>query len=265
MIVCAPANTLGKHILQVLDKLDLARDHSTLSVLMDVSSLPSWITSINTWNKERQQQQQNITKITHNVNNYDTNNFLSRLSFISKTYLLIYAESDFNISIELRLENKIRKSLDILNNNNNYQYDNIEEFTLLDMRDDNSLRSLVTVHMNVSDYYVEEYTSNLEEWNSKHKDNECENCEHEFAKLLSVFIILGCSSLFVAVLLGIAAIARYHLLKKRITKGPYKVLLTATDFVFPQIADSRRVSNLSDVLSFKVQRTIYINLNDLLM
>lgn len=232
--------------------MDLARDHSTLSVLMDVSSLPSWINSINLWNKE-QQEQLNVTKLTHNlINNNNVNdnivdntNLLSSLSFISKTYLLIYTESDFNVTIENRIEIKLRRSIDIINNNNNnnnqYEY-SLDEFTLLDMRDDDSLRSLITIYINNSDYYVEEYSNNLVEWNSKHKDNECENCEHEFTKLLSVFIILGCSSLFVALLLGIAAIARYHLLKKRITKGPYKVLLTATDFVFPQIADSRRVS-----------------------
>ncbi|CAB0041147.1 unnamed protein product [Trichogramma brassicae] len=32
-----------------------------------------------------------------------------------------------------------------------------------------------------------------------------------------------------------------HLLKKRMSKGPYKIILTATDFVFPQIPDHRRV------------------------
>lgn len=35
---------------------------------------------------------------------------------------------------------------------------------------------------------------------------------------------------------------RRHLLKKRMSKGPYKIILTATDFVFPQIPDARRVS-----------------------
>lgn len=35
---------------------------------------------------------------------------------------------------------------------------------------------------------------------------------------------------------------RKHLLKKRMSKGPYKIILTATDFVFPQVHDSRGVS-----------------------
>lgn len=37
---------------------------------------------------------------------------------------------------------------------------------------------------------------------------------------------------------------RKKLLKKRMSKGPYKIILTTSDFVFPQVPqiDSRRVS-----------------------
>lgn len=40
---------------------------------------------------------------------------------------------------------------------------------------------------------------------------------------------------------------RKHLLKKRMSKGPYKIILTTSDFVFPQVppVDSRTVSGIS--------------------
>lgn len=39
-------------------------------------------------------------------------------------------------------------------------------------------------------------------------------------------------------------LSRKKLLKKRMSKGPYKIILTTSDFVFPQVprVDSRRVS-----------------------
>ncbi|XP_031787096.1 guanylate cyclase 2D isoform X2 [Nasonia vitripennis] len=55
-----------------------------------------------------------------------------------------------------------------------------------------------------------------------------------------VAIILG-SLLFALTAIITAALIRRHLLKKRMSKGPYKIILTATDFVFPQIPDARRV------------------------
>ncbi|KAL7302296.1 hypothetical protein TKK_0004960 [Trichogramma kaykai] len=55
-----------------------------------------------------------------------------------------------------------------------------------------------------------------------------------------VAIILG-SLLFALTAILTAALIRRHLLKKRMSKGPYKIILTATDFVFPQIPDHRRV------------------------
>jgi len=39
---------------------------------------------------------------------------------------------------------------------------------------------------------------------------------------------------------------RKRLLKKRMSKGPYKIILTTSDFVFPQVppVDSRTVSRI---------------------
>ncbi|XP_032677580.1 retinal guanylyl cyclase 2 isoform X2 [Odontomachus brunneus] len=57
-----------------------------------------------------------------------------------------------------------------------------------------------------------------------------------------VAIILG-SLLFTFVAIAIAIIVRKRLLKKRMSKGPYKIILTTSDFVFPQVppVDSRTV------------------------
>ncbi|KAK0094156.1 hypothetical protein PV326_011713 [Microctonus aethiopoides] len=55
-----------------------------------------------------------------------------------------------------------------------------------------------------------------------------------------ITIVTGCFLLTI-LLLVIAALIRRHLLNKRMSKGPYKIILTATDFVFPQVSDSRRV------------------------
>ncbi|XP_021924230.1 retinal guanylyl cyclase 1 isoform X2 [Zootermopsis nevadensis] len=53
--------------------------------------------------------------------------------------------------------------------------------------------------------------------------------------------IVICSALCAAVLVIAGAVARKQLLKKRMSKGPYKILLTPSDFVFPHVADSLRV------------------------
>ncbi|XP_043283814.1 retinal guanylyl cyclase 2 isoform X2 [Venturia canescens] len=55
-----------------------------------------------------------------------------------------------------------------------------------------------------------------------------------------ITIVLG-SLLFALMILVTVALIRRHLLNKRMSKGPYKIILTASDFVFPQMPDSRRV------------------------
>lgn len=246
-IVCAPAGDLGLRITEMLDELNLASDHSTLTVLMDVSALPSWIYSLH----ETIDQNKTISSSSNpknHTNNNNIMNFLDKISEIGKKYLLFFTESHtketnlivgYNRTIEESISQKVDRTLQILNG----KYEPKFEFFLFDLKDDESLRCLLSVRENNnSEITVYKISNNLEEWVLKHKDEECDNCESELAKMLSVLIILGCSCLLVTLLFGAAALARYQLLKKRVAKGPYKVLLTATDFVFPQISDSRRVS-----------------------
>ncbi|XP_034940312.1 receptor-type guanylate cyclase gcy-12 isoform X3 [Chelonus insularis] len=55
-----------------------------------------------------------------------------------------------------------------------------------------------------------------------------------------VTIVISCFFLTL-LLLVIVILVRRHFLNRRMSKGPYKIILTASDFVFPQVVDSRRV------------------------
>lgn len=246
VIVCASASETGKAILAAIDHLHLARDHNTLTIFLDVSSLPSWLSTINYYNNETALiNMVNSSQIT--VNN--TLDLLDKISFITKRYVLVFSENvigdlssnyTYNVSVEGVLVCKIKRALLALSGERNED----SNFILLDITDEGSWRPLLAVtRSNYSDFSLNKILDNLDEWTLKHKHNdECEGCENELTKLTSVLIILGCSFVFVSVLLGLVALARNQLLKKKLSKGPYKVLLTATDFVFPQLADSRRVS-----------------------
>ncbi|KYB27701.1 Retinal guanylyl cyclase 2-like Protein [Tribolium castaneum] len=223
VITCLAADEAGKTVLEVIDNLQLAHDHNTLTVFMDVSNLLSWKYAL---------AQKNATEAGNGTN------FLDAVSSVSKKCILIYSEAD-NASLESAVLRNVHKSIARLGGLQEQQ----EAFLLSGLHEDGAFRPLLAVSRdNASEFVVAEVADNLEEWMLKHKQlDECEGCESELAKTLSVLGILGCSCLFVTVLLGTVALARSQLLKKRVSKGPYKVLLTATDFVFPQIADSRRV------------------------
>ncbi|XP_011063723.1 PREDICTED: retinal guanylyl cyclase 2 isoform X2 [Acromyrmex echinatior] len=76
-------------------------------------------------------------------------------------------------------------------------------------------------------------------------DSDCPNGLADMSSFRTthiVAIILG-SLLFTFVAIAVAIIIRKRLLKKRMSKGPYKIILTTSDFVFPQVppVDSRTV------------------------
>lgn len=247
VVMCLPADETGKKVLEVIDSLHLAQDHNTLTIFIDVSNLPSW--------KYVLQRQKNITEFMDSSNVSYSTNYLDSVSSVSKKYILIYTLKN-NASLESVVLTNIKNSLLSLS----AVSDEESVFLLSGLHDDDTFRSLLTVKRdNSSEFVVAEFRDNLDEWVLKHKQlDECDACETEMTKALSVLGILGCSCMFVTIILGAAALARNQLLKKRITKGPYKVLLTATDFVFPQIADSRRVSGvialLSDLISERFKR-----------
>lgn len=248
IVLCLPADVIGETVVKVIDGLHLSRDHNSLTIFMDVFTLPSWkytISNSTSFLLEPQETQTNTTQT----------NILNGIGPESLKNTLFFSDIEsFNESwVSVSVKNIVRT---LLSSNNDGALDVTQPledqfgFLLADLRlDDNMLRPLLILKClngSSSEFDVEKIAHNLEEWSLKHKQlDECDNCVSEFEKTLSVLVILGCSCLFVTVILGAAAVARNQLLKKRVSKGPYKVLLTATDFVFPQIADSRRVSIFS--------------------
>lgn len=191
---------------------------------MDVSNLPDWFHFY-----------QNISELTDS-------NITGNIKLQNGKNSLIFSWKDtFHSSVEVLVMNQIKRSL---------SNDEISDYSFfigeIVIKNSTTVRPLlsITKSNNVSDWpSINRISDNFEEWLVRHEQiEECENCRSDFEKVLSVLIILACSCLFVTVIVGVVAIARNQLIKKRVSKGPYKVLLTATDFVFPQIADSRRVS-----------------------
>lgn len=243
IVLCLPADVTGETVVKVIDGLHLPRDHNSLAIFMDVATLPSWkytITSNSTpFLLETPEAQSNTTTI--NISGVSAESVKSLLFF---TDIESFNESWTSVTVK-----NIVRTLSSLNGTSSELAQSLDDqfgFLLADLRLDNSsLRPLLVLKCfnGSGEFDVEKIMDNLDEWSVKHKQlDEIDNYVSEFEKALSVLIILACSCLFVSVILGAAAIARNQLLKKRVAKGPYKVLLTATDFVFPQIADSRRVS-----------------------
>ncbi|KAJ8979299.1 hypothetical protein NQ317_000510 [Molorchus minor] len=222
VLMCIPADGRGKLIFKVIDDLQL-QNHNSLIVFMDVANLPRWI---NFFQSPLESSEINGTTASDNITSE------------SKKNVLIFANNNtVHLNLDTYVVNSVKKALIALNNDT----DDVVNFMLGDFRFDDSLRPLLFVrNANSTDFLVEKVENNLEEWSLKHKQlEECDNCKSDLERTLSVLVILGCSCLFVCVLLAAAALARNQLMKKKVSKGPYKVLLTATDFVFPQIADSR--------------------------
>lgn len=250
MILCLPANDLGRKVLRVIDELQIASIHNTVTILMDVSALPSWTHLFHPHfeaNTTATSILLNLTvNLTESEERRDLDSLKDEISFSTKTYILIVSEVDVEKNVFFNDTDCYTIECEVLRNLKRSVNASINDFkfVLLDIREDDTFRRLLSVTVsNRTEYVLSKISENLEEWSVKHiQSDECENCDAEFAKLLSVLAILGCSSLSVVIIFGVAALARYQLLKKRVAKGPYKVLLTATDFVFPQIADSRRVS-----------------------
>ncbi|KAF5285585.1 hypothetical protein FQR65_LT13118, partial [Abscondita terminalis] len=237
VIVCASVNEIGRRILTAIDHLNLAKDHNTLTIFLDISSLPSWLSSFS--------QDSEIFNTDDSISVYKGAN-LSDISMVTKKFILVFSENVFgnissnyvyNISVESVIVRRIKRAFA-------FKVNETAKFVLLDLRDEGTWRPLLITGRdnNSSEFVINKIIDNLDEWTLKHKQiDECEGCENELTKLANVLIIFSCSFVFVLMLLIIVALIRKQLIKKKLSKGPYKVLLTATDFVFPQIPDSRRV------------------------
>ncbi|XP_015601711.1 retinal guanylyl cyclase 2 isoform X2 [Cephus cinctus] len=149
---------------------------------------------------------------------------------------------------EMKIVDHLRESLDILirdNSSINSYNNNMYAYALLNWHDE-EWRAILTVTERDQELLVQELTTNDftdEEVFGSHCDDENDCTEDDaipFRTAHIVAIILG-SLLFALIAIVTAALIRRHLLKNRMSKGPYKIILTASDFVFPQLPDSRRV------------------------
>lgn len=221
---------MGKIVLETIDRLRVARDYNTITILVDVSTIPSWLITFNYSLHFNASQVDNSSKVSE-TSMWDS------MNEATKKHLLIFTEKIFESNtLETVLLSKLRRALD---------GEDDKLFVLLDLKDDLSWRPLLDViPMNGSEFRVKQIWGNLDEWLANHlHGNDCDGCEKsELAKLITVLIVLSCAGASVAGVLGIAALARNQVIKKRLSKGPYKVLLSTADFVFPQLTTSRRVS-----------------------
>lgn len=248
LIICSPANEAGKTILQAIDKLGLAQDHNTLTILIDVSTLPSWLLTFNSNSHSNSSHLYNSSNLREPV----SLSLLNSVGSSTKRYLLIFTDKILeDNTLETVLVAKLKNALD---GEEDYR------FVLLDLKNDSSWMPLLDVTLsNSSKFEVTNMWENLDDWLAKHRHgSDCDGCEEdELAKFITVLIVLICAGAFVAVVLGIAALARNQVIKKRLSKGPYKVLLSAADFVFPQLTTSRRVSYYMMLSIMHDTRTCY--------
>lgn len=171
-------------------------------------------------------------------NEFNNTVFYTKISLITKQHLLLFG--DASDSFESGVVRNIERILAKLEGNQVNAFD----YVLWDLSDNGTRRGLLKVKVfRDSSGFELQVLKNMDEWNLKHGlYDECDGCDSEFSTIY-VFLIFGCSCILVSFMLGTFLLIRQQLLKKKVSKGPFKVLLTATDFVFPQIADSRRVSN----------------------
>ncbi|XP_025829848.1 retinal guanylyl cyclase 2 isoform X2 [Agrilus planipennis] len=250
LIICSSANDIGRRILDSASNSSLIGTTGASLILLDVAAIPSWsfeligeVTStISSIAFDRP-----ATDRINSSSDISRKNFLNRFGSTFTNSILIFSESGGkNGTLESLLLDKIERALAMFDESEGARDATEYNFYEIQPYDErNNLRAILRVSKceNCSEFKSVPIQANLDEWLLRHKtDDDCENCESdEFAKIVSVIVILGCSCVFVSVILGAVALAKYQIKKKKLSKGPYKVLLTATDFVFPQIADSRRV------------------------
>lgn len=76
ILICLPANDVGYRTLEALDQLRLAEDFDSLSILVDISTLPMWLPHFLNTTEE--------TKILDNITT----------SYHMKKYLLLFTDTE---------------------------------------------------------------------------------------------------------------------------------------------------------------------------
>ncbi|CAH1131699.1 unnamed protein product [Ceutorhynchus assimilis] len=221
VVFCTPSNEIGLTVFQAATKLNLSLDN-TLFIFLDILSLPSWKNHL-----------QGLKDV----------NYTTGVNLISQDMLLFVENGILALTSEDRLVKNVRETFEMMSFSRSRSS---PEFVLVEILTNASLRPLMRIYeSNSSVFRTETVFGNFEEWWVTHKQlDECDVfCKFSQDNLFSAWVywVISCSVLLVFFILGTVAVIRYRLLKKRTSKAPYKVLLAASDFTFPQLADNLRV------------------------
>ncbi|KAF7287585.1 hypothetical protein GWI33_005943 [Rhynchophorus ferrugineus] len=228
IVFCLPADDSGLTILESTKHLNSSLEN-TLFIFLDVLSLPSWRSNLHQFDNLR-----DGFKLLSQSNS-------STRNIKPQDFLLFLDNATLNLTVEEHVITNIRESFDVEQISSKTL-----SFVLVDIQTNLSLRPLLRAfENNESSFQTETVQNNFDGWWMTHKQlDECDAfCKFSAENLLSAWLywVISCSVLLVFLIMGLVAFVRYKLLKKRTSKAPYKVLLAASDFVFPQLSDSRRV------------------------
>ncbi|XP_066143154.1 retinal guanylyl cyclase 1 isoform X2 [Euwallacea fornicatus] len=206
LVFCMPASS---GIFNFSRTLELP-SHNTLSIFLDVRSLPSWRSLL------RQR-----------------NNTAPTLSDV-----LLFVENDTADGTFTSTEEYVAKSVRNVVSGLSWT----SRFSLVEVFTDGSFNPVVVITDANGSAMV---PGSFERWWSTHEElDDCDAlCRVLASRLFSDSIYwAACLAVFLMVtLLGVALLFRYRWLQKRTSKAPYKVLLAASDFTFPQLGDNLRV------------------------
>ncbi|KAH1004880.1 hypothetical protein HUJ05_005648 [Dendroctonus ponderosae] len=219
LVFCMPADELGLNIFHVTRRLQLAQ-HNTLSIFLDVLSLPAW-----------------TDRLVASINSSDIPDNLTDL--MAQDILLFLDNATLNLNTEEKVLKTVRETFDS-------EQSRTWCFALVDVLPDGTLRPLMKVFQsNESAWETETSPQDFAQWWITHKQlEECDAfCKLSSSNLLRAWVywVISCAVFLVFCTLGVVAAVRYHLLKKKTAKAPYKVRLAAADFTFPQLTESLRV------------------------
>lgn len=82
ILICASADEIGQRILEAVDQLRLAEEFDSLSVLVDISTLPMWLPTFFNGTTSLEE--------TRNTDNATT-------SYFMKKYLLLFTDTELRL------------------------------------------------------------------------------------------------------------------------------------------------------------------------
>ncbi|XP_050295320.1 retinal guanylyl cyclase 2 [Anthonomus grandis grandis] len=223
LIFCLPPTESGLAIFHTARHLNLSQDN-TLSIFLDILTLPSWKSVFNA-----------TTTTTDSLNKTGKN-------YLNETHQDVLLFLD-NVTLTIRRPEDLIVKL----TRDSFGFRTFFRcFVLVDVFTDERLlrplmRALETNWSSIG-FETETVPESFEDWWLSHKQlDECDAfCKFSSDNLFSAWVywVISCSVFVVFMIIAAVAAVRFHLLKQRANKAPYKVLLAATDFTFPSLAEN---------------------------